>query len=43
MLFSAQREEGQVEFSEFADQRSRIFSQGMPGRNTVYKDGGDKG
>lgn len=43
MLSSTKWKEGKVEFGEFADQRPRIFSQRVPGRKTVEKDGGDKG
>ena len=39
VLLSATSKEGDVQFTKFADEWSRIFSQRMPGRNTVYKDG----
>lgn len=43
MLPSTKRDKGRVEFSEFVEEWSRIFSQRMPRRNTVDKDGAEEG
>ena len=42
ILLSTEREICKVEFSKFTKEWSRIFSQGVPGRDSVDKDGGDE-
>ena len=40
ILLSTKTEICKTKFSEFAEEWSRIFSQRMPGRNSIDKDGG---
>ena len=42
ILLSTKTEACKVKFGEFANQRSRIFGQRVPGRYSVHKDGGDE-
>ena len=42
ILLSSESDKCQVEFGEFTKERSRIFGQGVPGRDSVDKDGGDE-
>lgn len=42
ILFSTQSEICKMEFGELTKERSRIFGQGVPGRGSVDKDGGDE-
>ena len=40
ILRSTKSQMSKVKFGEFTKERSRIFSQRVPGRNSVGKDGG---
>jgi hypothetical protein len=42
ILLSIESETRKVEFGEFTKERSRIFGQGVPGRDSVDKNGGDE-
>lgn len=42
ILLSTETEACKVKFGEFAKERSRIYSQRVPGRDSVDKDGGDE-
>lgn len=42
ILLSIESEICKVEFGEFTKERSRIFGQGVPGRDSVDKDGCDE-
>jgi hypothetical protein len=42
ILLSTESEKCKVEFGEFTKERSRISGQGVPGRDSVDKDGGDE-
>ena len=42
ILLSTESKICKVEFGKFTKERSRIFGQGVPGRDSVDKDGGDE-